>query len=70
EKKFKNQGYAKFKAKTAELLIKKLEPLRKKRKELLNRQVYLEEVLSQGARKAQGIARETMEEVRKKTGLI
>lgn len=70
EKKFKSQGYAKFKTKLAKLLIKELEPLRKKRKELLNRQVYLEEVLSQGARKAQVIARETMAEVRKKTGLV
>jgi len=70
EKKFKSQGYAKFKAELAKLLIKELEPLRKKRKELLARQVYLEEVLNQGARKAQNIAKETMEEVRKKTGLI
>ncbi len=70
EKKFNGKGYAKFKVKLAELLIKELEPLRKKRKELLSRQVYLEEVLNQGAKKAQSIARETMEEVKKKTGLV
>jgi len=70
EKKFKDQGYAKFKEKLADLLIKELEPLRKKRKELLSRQVYIEEILEQGARKAKTIAQETMAEVKKKTGLI
>ena len=70
EKKFKGQGYAKFKEKLADLLIKELEPLRKKRKELLSRQVYIEEILDQGQRKAKAIARETMAEVKKKTGLI
>jgi len=69
EKKFKGQGYAKFKEKLADLLIKELEPLRKKRKELLSRQVYIEEILEQGARKAKTIAQETMAEVKKKTGL-
>jgi tryptophanyl-tRNA synthetase len=70
EKKFKGQGYAKFKEKLADLLIKELEPLRKKRKELLSRQVYIEEILDQGQRKAKTIAQETMAEVKKKTGLI
>jgi len=70
EKKFKDQGYAKFKEKLADLLIKELEPLRKKRKELLSRQVYIEEILEQGARKAKTIAQETIAEVKKKTGLI
>ena len=70
EKKFKGQGYAKFKEKLADLLIKELEPLRKKRKELLSRQVYIKEILDQGERKAKAIARSTMKEVREKTGLI
>jgi len=70
EKKFKGQGYAKFKEKLADLLIKELEPLRKKRKELLSRQVYIKEILDQGKRKAKAIAQSTMEEVRKKTGLL
>ncbi len=70
EKKFKGQGYAKFKEKLADLLIKELEPLRKKRKELLSRQVYIKEILDQGEKKAKTIAQETMAEVRKKTGLV
>ncbi len=69
EKKFKGSGYGKFKESLANLLIEKLEPLRRKRKELLSREVYLKEILNQGAKRAHSIAEETMKEVRKKTGL-
>jgi len=70
EKKFKNSGYAKFKESLAALLIEKLDPLRRKRKELLAREVYVKEILNQGTKKAKSIAEETMAEVRKKTGLV
>ncbi|MDP3093676.1 MAG: tryptophan--tRNA ligase [bacterium] len=70
EKRFKGQGYAKFKEKLADLLIEKLEPLRRKRKELLSRKVYVKEILDQGAKKAKNIAQSTMKEVREKTGLV
>lgn len=70
EKKFKTAGYAKFKGSLSDLLIEKLESTRKKRKELLAREVYVQEILKQGAKKARGIAEETMTEVRKKTGLV
>ena len=70
ERKFKNQGYAKLKQGLTELLIEKLEPFRKKRKELLAREVYVREILRQGAGRARSIAQSTMEEVREKTGLI
>jgi tryptophanyl-tRNA synthetase len=69
EKKFKKKGYADFKKQFAEVLIEKLEPFRRKRKELLQREVYIREILSQGARRAQVIARSTMHEVRAKMGL-
>jgi len=70
EKKFKGADYAKFKEKLADLLIEKLEPFRKKRKELLTRDLYLKEILEQGAKKAKALALPMMAEVRKKTGLI
>ncbi len=70
EKKFKNSGYAKFKTSLSELLINSLEPFRRKRKELLTREVYIKEILSQGQRRAQVIAQSTMADVRKKMGLI
>ena len=70
EKKFKNSGYEKFKKSLAELLINSLEPFRRKRKELLQREVYVREILEQGRKRAQIIAQSTLQEVKKKMGLI
>ncbi len=70
EKKFKGKGYAQFKKALAELLVTQLEPLRKKKKKLESREVYVQEILRQGAAKARGIAFLTMDEVRKKVGLL
>ncbi|PIW34997.1 MAG: tryptophan--tRNA ligase [Candidatus Nealsonbacteria bacterium CG15_BIG_FIL_POST_REV_8_21_14_020_37_12] len=70
EKKFKGGGYEKFKKSLTELLINSLEPLRRKRKELLSREVYVKEILEQGRKRAQIIAQSTLQEVKKKMGLI
>jgi len=70
EKKFSQKGYAEFKKSLAELLILKLEPFRRKKKELMNREVYVKEILEQGRKKAEIIAQSTMADVRKKMGLI
>ena len=69
EKKFKGKGYAAFKKSLTELLIKELTPFGKKKQELLSRQLYVQEILHQGAQKAQTIATHTMEEVRKRVGI-
>lgn len=70
EREFKNKGYEEFKKSLVSLLINSLEPFRKKRKEFLKREVYLKEILEKGRKKAQIIAKSTMEEVRQKMGLI
>ncbi len=70
EKKFKGKGYADFKKALSELLINSLEPFRKKRKELLQREVYVREILEQGRKKAESIAQSTIQEAKKKMGLI
>lgn len=70
EKKFKGKGYAEFKKSLAKFLVNSLEPFRQKRKELLKREVYVKEILKQGERKAQVIAQSTMQDVKKKMGLI
>ena len=70
EKKFKGKGYAELKKQLAELLISKLEVFRRKRKELLTREVYVKEILDQGRSRARVIAQSTMAEVRKKMGLV
>ena len=70
EKKFKGKGYEAFKKSLVKLLIDSFEPFRKKRKELLAREVYVKEVLDQGAKKARISAQFTIEKVRKKMGLV
>jgi len=70
EKEFKGKGYEEFKKSLILLLTNSLEPFRKKRKELLTREVYIKEILTQGAKKAQAIAQSTIKEVRQKMGLL
>lgn len=50
-------------------LLSALEPIRNRREELIQRKGYLDDILAEGNRKASLIARETMEEVRKRFGL-
>ncbi len=69
EKKFNGKRYIDFKKQLTELLILKMEPFRKKRKELLAREVYVKEILEQGRKRAQIIASSTIADVRKKMGL-
>lgn len=69
ETQFQSKGYAELKKSLIKLLISELEPFRKKRKELLKRNSYVEEILNQGERKARVIAQSTMEDVRAKMGL-
>ena len=70
EKKFKGKGYAAFKKSLIKLLVDSFEPFRRKRKELLSREVYVKEVLDQGVKKARVLAQSTIEDARKKMGLI
>jgi len=69
EKKFKGKGYEEFKKSLILLLTNSLEPFRRKRKELLPREVYIKEILNQGAKKARVITQSTIQEVRQKIGL-
>jgi len=69
EKKFKGKNYAQFKKELADLLIDKLGIFRRRKKELLTREVYIKEILTQGRKKAQIIAQSTIQEVKNKMGL-
>ena len=69
ERNFKGKGYKEFKKSLTKLLINSLEPFRRKRKELLSREVYVKEILNAGAKRAKTIAQLTLEEVKKKMGL-
>jgi tryptophanyl-tRNA synthetase len=69
EKEFKGKGYGDFKKSLAKIVINYLEPFRRKQKELLTREVYVQEILNKGKSRAETIARATMQEVREKMGL-
>lgn len=69
EKEFAGKNYGDFKKSLAEVVVAYLEPFRRKQKELQTREMYVQEILNQGQRKAQTIAQETMREVREKMGL-
>ena len=53
----------------AENINKALVPFREKRAQLAEKQGYVQEVIADGARRAQAIARETLKEVKDKMGL-
>lgn len=70
EKEFKGKGYGDFKKSLAKVVVDYLEPFRRKQKELQTRDIYVKEILSQGASRAKTIAETTMKEARQKMGLI
>ncbi|OHA65983.1 MAG: tryptophan--tRNA ligase [Candidatus Wildermuthbacteria bacterium RIFCSPHIGHO2_02_FULL_49_9] len=70
EKKFQKKDYAFLKKSLAALLTQKLEPLRKKKRELDSRELYVKEILRQGQNRASSIAKATMQDVREKIGLL
>src|SRR3989344_5419450 len=70
EKEFKGKGYGEFKKSLAAGIINYLGPFRRKQKELLSREVYVQEILKQGQRRALTNAQETMKEVKEKIVLL
>jgi len=69
-KKYKNTGYATFKADLAEVVIKALKPFRKRRAALIKNKKFVMKVLSDGAKVASPIALKKIIEVKKRVGLI
>jgi tryptophanyl-tRNA synthetase len=70
EKKYQNKGYAEFKSDLAEIIVEFLKPFQNRFQELGEKEDYVKNVLSEGVEKAQTLAEQTMEKVRKKIGLI
>lgn len=70
EGEFKNKNYSEFKKSLAEALVNFLEPFRNKKRELVSRKIYIDEILRMGANKARSLAESTMQEVSSKTGLM
>ncbi|MEA3543075.1 MAG: tryptophan--tRNA ligase, partial [Pseudomonadota bacterium] len=67
---YEKTGSANLKKDLTEVLIKKLKPIREKRKELEKKPAYIKQLLEEGRKRADKIAKETMKEVKQKMGLI
>jgi tryptophanyl-tRNA synthetase len=70
EKEFKGKSYKEFKESITETLTKRFEPFRRKKEEILSRDSYVEELLEKGAKRAEIVAQSTIEEIKKKMGLL
>ena len=65
---FDGLGYGKFKDAVADCVIAALEPIQKRYDEISADKTYLQEVLTDGAQRAEAIAHKTMLKIRKKIG--
>lgn len=70
EKEFDGKGYGDFKTAVGEAVVKELEPLQTKYKELINEKKYLEECMRNGAEMATRISQRTLDKVMKKVGFL
>ncbi len=69
EKIFENKNYSFLKKSLVKLLIESLEPFRRKKREFLKREIFLQEILKKGKKKAEAIAKSTIKEVYQKMGI-
>lgn len=67
---FEGRGYGELKDSVADAVIAGLEPIQKKRKELLEDKSYLAEILKRGAEQASRRAEKTLAKVYKKIGFV
>ncbi len=70
EERYSGKGYAQFKLDVAEAIVKELEPVQNKVKELLGDKSKLEEIYKAGAEKANYVATKTLRKMQKKIGLV
>ena len=70
EREFDGKGYGVFKPAVGEAVIEHLRPVREEAERIIADKAYLESVYTEGAKKAQYIARKTLRKVYKKVGLV
>ena len=70
EKEFDGRGYGDFKTAVGEAVVKELEPIQSKYKELIDEKKYLEECMRDGAELATRISQRTLDKVMKKVGFL
>ena len=67
-KEFSGKNFSDFKEKLSEVLVEKIKPISKKINELLNDEKYLDDILKEGAEKADKIASKKIKEMKKIIG--
>ena len=70
EKEFEGKGYGDFKLAVGQAVTEKIEPIRQEKNRLLANKDYLDDVLRDGAEKAERLAYRTLNKVYKKVGLV
>lgn len=70
EKEFVGKGYGEFKLKVGEVVADAVEPIRLEKNRLLANRDYLDDVLKDGAERAERLAYKTLAKVYKKVGLV
>ncbi len=70
EKEFENKGYGDFKLTVGQAVADKVEPIRLEKNRLLENKDYIDDVLKDGAERAERLAYRTLNKVYKKVGLV
>ncbi len=70
EKEFEGKGYGEFKQAVGEAVAETIEPIRQEKNKLLADRNYLDDVLKDGAERAERLAYRTLSKVYKKVGLV
>lgn len=70
EKEFDGKGYGDFKTAVGEAVVRELEPIQTRYKELITEKKYLEECMKNGAELATKISQRTLDKVMKKVGFL
>ncbi|MBO5556178.1 MAG: tryptophan--tRNA ligase [Oscillospiraceae bacterium] len=70
EKEFDGKGYGAFKPAVGEAVIETLRPIREETNRMLADKAYLQQVYTEGARKATTVARRTLRKVYKRVGFV
>lgn len=70
EKEFEGKGYGDFKLAVAEVVVDTLRPIQEKHKELMANKDYLDQIMKEGAQRAERLSYKTLRKVYKKVGLV
>ena len=70
EREFDGKGYGAFKPAVGEAVIETLRPIREEAQRMIRDKAYLQEVYTEGAKKASAIARRTLRKVYKRVGFV